>query len=338
MGKKNDLPDSKEHLNAPTTALFLLAGVSAILCMLVFGLLSIGCFNDFIDCTIKFVFSNYSDVNKVTYGWNNSQESITSLFRFPLNLCSNMIFGILKQAPIIVILGSIIACIKEGSIPRAVNKKPEVALLILLSFSLLFGEALHKPDLRRLVWGMPIMLITVFYFAERISEKYKSAKILIAGTSIMLAAGLLCSGKMFLLGKTILAKEYATNRGIVSSATNLEILEKTKNLINPGEKVLVYPYDTGIAYLAGGRHPSRYPVLHYRYHTKEQFQSVIDDMESSKVRYVIWNKLFDNPNFSELGWPNYKQVPASQLIMEPYLKAKYKPIKMYGNYLLMERK
>lgn len=336
--KSPDSEINENKMNVSTTIILLLTGITTVPTLLVIGLVATGAFNDFIDCTIKFVLSNYSEVNKVTYGWNNTQESVISLFRFPLNLCSNMIFGILNWAPAIVLIGSLFTCIKEGSLSKVVSKYPQIVLLVSLAFGLLFGEALHKPDLRRLVWGMPIMLIAVFYFAERVSEKFKSAKILIYGASIMLTTGLLFSGKLFLLEKTIFAKEYSSNRGIVSSITNLEILEKTKNLIAPGEKVLVYPYDTAIAYLTSGKHPSKYPVLHYRYHTKEQFQSVIDDMEISKVRYVIWNRLFDNSNYRELGWPNYKRVPNDELIIEPYLREKYKPVKMYGNYLLMKRK
>ncbi|MBZ0189404.1 MAG: hypothetical protein K8F91_24375 [Candidatus Obscuribacterales bacterium] len=315
---------------------WLLFGLTTVAFGLLGFLVFTGTLNHFFESTLKFVFFQYGSVNQVAYGFSNFQAITVSAFNFPWRIASATPFGILKCAPIIVAVAICFSIFKQRSFSNCLKSAP-VVLLIAVAFGLLIGES-HKPDMRLLIWAQPVMLIAVFYFADRVQYQYRSARILVPLCAMLVSIGLVLDAKVFLYSFPETATEYSTNRGVVRSVSNLKILEILCKRLKPGEKLLVYPYDTGVMFLSGGRFPSRYPVLHYGYHTESQFREVIEDMEKSGVRYVVWNRLFDNPNFSELGFPSYKQVSQDKLIMEPYLKDHFEPAGQCGEYLLLKRK
>ncbi|MCA9805716.1 MAG: hypothetical protein KC777_27280 [Cyanobacteria bacterium HKST-UBA02] len=307
-------------------ALLLFLGLALVAVPFLIYLTTTGTLNDMLDCTVGFVLGRYGGVNGVVYGFFNGQDCLMSDLGFPMMIFGSLPLGLIKLAPLIALVCFLV-----------LKKEPRLILLFAMASGLFVAE-LHKPDLRRLLLADPLFLVLVFHYAEHLRAKWKSVHYLINAACYGLALGLISLAQLYLLMVPADAPLYQTRRGPVRAVTNLSVLRPLNKLTSPDEKILVYPYDTGLLYLSGCRFPSRYPVLHYRYHTAEQFKSVIADMENSKVRYVVWNRLYDNANFSEMGFPEYRPVPAEELIMEPYLKSRYESIKTYGFYTLLRRK
>jgi len=307
-------------------ALLLLLGLALVAVPFLVYLTATATLTDMLDCTVGFVLGRYGGVNSVAYGYFNGQDCLMSDLGFPMMIFGALPLGLIKLAPLIALVGFL-----------GTKKEPRLILLFAMAAGLFVAE-LHKPDLRRLLLADPLFLVLVFHYAEQLRKRWKSVHYLINIACYGLALGLVCLAQLYLMMVPADAPLYQTRRGPVRAGSDLSILEPLSELTSPDEKILVYPYDTGLLYLSGCRFPSRYPVLHYRYHTPEHFESVIADMESSKVRYVVWNRLFDNGNFSEMGFPDYRQVPVGELIMEPYLKSRYEGVKTCGFYTLMRRK
>lgn len=308
------------------SALLLTLGLALVAVPFLIYLIATATLADMLDCTVGFVLSRYGGVNSVAYGYFNGQDCLMSDLGFPMMIFGSLPLGLIKLAPLMALAGFMVS-----------KKEPRLILLFAMAAGLFVAE-LHKPDLRRLLLADPLFLVLVFHYAEQLRRKWKSVHYLINAACYGLALGLVCLAQLYLMMVPADAPLYRSRRGPVRAGTDLSILEPLSELTSPDEKILVYPYDTGLLYLSGCRFPSRFPVLHYGYHTPEQFKSVIADMERSRVRYVVWNRLFDNGNFAQMGFPEYRQVPAGELIMEPYLKSRYEGVKTYGFYTLMRRK
>lgn len=313
----------------------ILAGVLTVLGVLSIYLLYTGTLNAMFDSTVGFVVERYQSVNKVAYGWSNCQSYFVGNSKLPFSFFAAIPYGVLKLAPFLVLSGLLLYRFRFGTIKNVVKANPRVFILFVLGLSIFVAE-LHKPDLKRIVFGEPILLICMFYLANQI--KFKSAQILLRVFYLALAIGLVTNVQLIRTSYLGDSKLYQTRRGEVRSTLDLEILSKLDAITNPFEKVLIYPYDTGLSYLAAISYPGRFPTLQYRYHSKAQFQSVIDDMESSKVRFVVFNRAMNNQTFSITGFPTYEPVHLEDMIIEAYIKKKYEPIGHYGFYTLFKRK
>lgn len=319
------------------TSLWILSGaVSVIAAILIY----LGCTNTLapmIEATTDFVFRNYSHVNNVAYGYEKMQWVMTSANSFPWSFGTACVFGIIKCAPLVVVAGSIVYFIYGGNLRALIEKHPQVLLLIGLAFGLWFTE-LHRPDMKRLVFGTPLMLVTAFYFAECIKHKIPKCRFLINGAALVIVAGLVVNAQLLLSYSNNNQNKYVTNRGIVQSPSDLSILKKLNSITGSKDKIFIYPYDTGLYFLAKRRLPSIFPMLLYGYNTDEQLKQVISDLESAKVQYVIWNTALNNSTFMLTGLPSYRPFNKEEQIIESYILEKYEFEGMYGNYRLMRRK
>lgn len=310
----------------------LLAGMLAVWTGFFIYALSGGFLNEMFNCTVLFVLSRYHGVNAAPYGYNNWQDFIVAAGSFPLSIFSGMTFGFIKIAPILVLAGAFIY-FKKNSF----SKDRQFSFLFVLAFSLWVAE-LHKPDFTRLIFGEPLLLSALFYLVQKLSEYSRAIYIATSIACISLFAGLAQDAKIIRNMYQSNLAQYQSRRGTVTSNKDMSILNKLNELTRPGEKVLVYPYDTGLIYLAGITTPSRYPVLHYGYHTEEQFREVISDMDKSKVKYVVWNRLMDDANHAYFGFSSYKRVSENEKIMEPYLRSNYNFVSAFNDYCLLVRK
>lgn len=295
-----------------------------------------GTMTNMIDCTLGFVLSRYQSVNAVAYGNYVNQNLLVGSGKIPFSIFAGMCFGLVRLAPVLVFAGGAIWLVKIK--PKTfLQDYANIAFLLVTAISLWLAE-MHKPDFTRLVFGESLLLILLFYLVQKISLQSRTLYVTTSLACIFLLIGLAQNAKMQLSFSSDQAPVYITRRGPVKTSRDMRILGQLNALTSPGEKVLVYPYDTGLIYLAGTSFPSRYPVLHYGYHTEEQFKRVISDMETSKVKYAVWNRLLDDANHADFGFSSYKRVPADKKIMEPYLKSNFDFVGAYGDYCLFRRK
>lgn len=288
-----------------------------------------------LDNTFFFVLNRYLSVNKVQYAWSNFESVLVGTTSYPWIVFAALPFGVLKLVPLLVALGFFaVLCGPRLKRAKFEELNPGVIFLYLIAFALWLAE-MHKPDLKRLIFGESLLMICLFYQLSLI--QIKPARFLLSGFQIALAMGLAVNAgtiSSFYSGKI---PEYDTARGKVRSLANLTILERLAPLLKPYEMLLVYPYDTGIVYLAKVSIPGGFPVLHYGYHSKEQFEKVLAALDQNRVRFVIRNLAQDKDLFLESGFQGYRHPQASSLIMEPYLKKNYKHRATYSNYELLER-
>jgi hypothetical protein len=325
------------------------AGLALVLVSLLAYLIASGTLQDCINCTIIFNLHNYESVNREPYGsCNFFDQAVLATSWAPgrevLCIISWLIgglawwpFEIVKECPFWVAIGLLIYKLRRGSISQAVTDNPLIVLLIVIGFGYWLVE-LHRPDINRLLWGSQLLIIVLFYFVEyayvHLARMRLTASLVSLATVFALIVNALLNLALYQSARVTID----TRWGKIATLDNLQIVEVVDKLTSPQEKVLVYPYESTVNFLTKTTFPSLQPWLQYHYNSKEQMESTIDDMEKSKVRYVVWDVSRGNQTFADLGYTSYVPVATNELIIEPYLLSHFDFVRQYGRFRLMKRK
>jgi hypothetical protein len=113
-------------------------------------------------------------------------------------------------------------------------------------------------------------------------------------------------------------------------------LRLLKEHVQPGEKVLIYPFCPTCYFLSATANPTRYSLLVYNYNTREQLQEVVGDLENQRVKYVIWDSEF-NATMNKF-FPGVLPKNPNDLTIEPYLESHYTVVEDDHGIRLMARK
>jgi len=296
-----------------------------------------GTLEPMVDCAFRFVSEQYRQVNQVSYGYANFLDLLMTTFPTPWGPLSGLSFELIKQAPLWVFIASAAYLLSVGTWQETVRSRPKVLILLVLGYGLWLAE-LHRPDLKRLLWGSQLLLILLFFLLERLSYRFPVTRLAVRAFCLLTVAGLVLDASWFRNFYAPVPHFVTTRRGTIVTRNDLSIVKAVQSRTEPYEKVLVYPYDTAINFFSMTTFPSIYPFLQYRYNTPAQMQQMIDDMEKNRVQYAVWNLQVNNASFQDFGFPSYEPVPADQCLMENYLLSKYEFVKAYGNYRLMRRK
>src|SRR5205823_3591889 len=119
---------------------------------------------------------------------------------------------------------------------------------------------------------------------------------------------------------TLSSKRVETARGAVYLFRPDPVIEFLNAHVEPGEQIFAYPYSPNYYFLSGACNPTRYSILMYGINTDSQFRDAVRSLEEKRVRYVIWDREF-NDTGARIGWPMYSAPPRERQIMEPYLAA-----------------
>ncbi len=90
-------------------------------------------------------------------------------------------------------------------------------------------------------------------------------------------------------------------------------------------------------FLADVRNPTRFSALMYDPSTNFLFREAVRDVDSKKVRYVLWDTVFAGENLRSV-FPAYHPPAPDKLIMEPYLQTHYRQIGFENGFRILERR
>jgi 4-amino-4-deoxy-L-arabinose transferase-like glycosyltransferase len=198
-----------------------------------------------------------------------------------------------------------------------------------LAGSALWLSEIHRKDITHLVSGSPLLIILVFYLLGRERHRFT-----------VQIAQLICSATfglaVFNLLITLSATKFETARGAVYLFKPDPVLGFLKARVQPGQEIFVYPYSPIYYFLSGARNPTRYSILMYGINTDAQFRDAVQSLENKRVRYVIWDREF-NDGEAKIGWPAYSVPAPERQMIEPYLAARYRLLERVEKYDILER-
>jgi hypothetical protein len=308
------------------TAGFMMVGIVVVLFYW-----SAGALPDLVYANVVWPLTNYSYVNAVPYGygvqfyWGIWKESLGAALSAPGGICAASFlvvpFLLIATLPLLLVL--------FGLRHRTLAFNRVNLPYWMAGFALWISE-IHRQDITHLVWGAPILLILCFHLYSLAPQRFRVQRLI----SICVFSLALVNE---LVALTTVDRTMSTRRGTVHTYDGDPALGFLIAHIRPGEPVFVYPYCPMYYFLSAAQNPTRFSFLRYQMNTKSQFREVIESLEQSKARYVLWDTAFDREKFDAM-FPNYRTPPQQELIVEPYLAAHYQQIAFKGGFRILGRK
>ena len=211
---------------------------------------------------------------------------------------------------------------------RRNTMRPEVVLYWLCGFALWLSE-FHRKDICHLVFGSPLLMILCIYYLEQYRAKIADLAVQILAITATCLAG-------FNLFWVLSARPVATRVGFVALLKSDPVVNVLQSKTARGEEIFAYPYCAMYYFLSATADPARYAALLYNFNTPSQFDEVVTVLDQRRVRYVVWNKGFENN--AKTFFPGMKKVREDERIIEPYLESHYKVVWADTETQLMQRK
>jgi hypothetical protein len=274
----------------------------------------------------------YHSVNAAPYGfplWNiwfpNWRVVMEANFSFPAAIALRAAMS----APFLLILALPILVPAFGLAARRAAFSPQWLPYWLAAFALWASE-LQRLDMGHLRNGC--LLLVVLFFAICDAHKKEFSRFL----AIAITACVVLNGVVNLFGATGQNMPIQTRRGMLLGHKRDTALEFLLIHTKPGEEIFVYPYQPIYYFLADVRNPTRFSLLMYQFNTDEQFREATHDLDSKKVKYVLWDTAFSGEKLTSV-FPGYHHPTASKLIIEPYLQTHYRQIGFENGFRILER-
>lgn len=318
------------------SALFIVAGgyfaaVGAVLAYF----WSQGALGSLIYANVVWPFTHYGTVNSVPYAqgtflhyWDR-WASMQGALHWPLGIAAILITPFLFVVVVPLLMG---LCVVLLAIPGRYQWRvitPDLVLYWLCGWAIWFSE-IHRKDIYHLVFGAPLLIILCIHLLDAGKKKYpRYALQILALTAAWLAA--------FNLIGVLTAHSVMTRAGSVAMFRDSPTLAFIDAHIAPGAAMFAYPNCPIYYFLSSTENPTHYSNLVYNMNTTVQFQEVIQDLDRSKTRYVVWDTNFEAKTVPVMI-PEDARTPPNGFLMESYLESHYKVVEDDDGIRMMERR
>ena len=311
-----------DNVNQRWRAMLTVVGGYALVLLIVSALFwRAGGLADLLQANLLWPMAHYTGVNSVPYGLEFRQvywDTFTTAFSaLGPQWFANGISAFLSL-PFVFVLGLPLLLAALGwTYGRSAFDR--AALPYWVAGSALWLSEIHRKDLPHLVFGSPLLILLAFHLYGRSTVVWaRDARRLLVVSAYCLAA-------VMPLTALLATRSVTTPRGVIRNAAEEDhALQFLNTHVQPGDPIYVYPYANLYYFLSGTSNPTRYTILMYQMNSGEQFRETIGRLEQDQVRYVVWNRTF--PQWINQFFPAYRNPPANELIMEPYLLEHYTPV------------
>ena len=261
---------------------------------------------------------NYTTANHVPYGYGNLTEkarhTIFSEGSLLLRVIKVLTFSPTVWLAFLPLIAIAVLFRAMFRLRTQVIERSEERYYVLVScaiLGLLLSVVIVRADYEHFVYLQPVFLLILSWLLSGTLFRNKLMK----RTSVII--GFVLSMLLMLMGAALLFRVksdhvVSTRRGDLTSRSNDEAIEFLQANVLPGERILVYPYESSYYYLTGTYSPGRYEYFQPGMHTGKQVQEMIDELSRNPVRIVLYDPAF--AEHARASWPN---TPASALMNEP---------------------
>ena len=316
-----------------SSAMYLVAGYLAVIAAVLCYLFSSGALSQFVYANVIWPYTNYHNVNVVSYAYGLHTLYWKSWVDLLLPIVSPVAaYGI---SDILVLPCLVVAALPVLLLVLVLSRRAESFSRATLpywgaGFALWISE-IHRADITHLIYGAPLLLVLCTHLWTRQEHKFWRYGMHVLALSVAL----------FVAFNALVAQaaqtRIVTRRGTVYAFAKDDALEFLNEHTQPGEKVFVYPYYPMYYFLSATTNPTRFSILMYHINTDAQFRETIAELEETKVKYVLWDTVVDGPNLKQ-WFPAYQQPAQDQLVLEPYLNQHYDLIGCKNGFRLLQRK
>jgi hypothetical protein len=196
---------------------------------------------------------------------------------------------------------------------------------LVLSFS-----EMHRLDVGHLQYGSVLLIVLFFNLCEW--EAMPFLRWFAFGAMVCLTVHALIDLKRVTHQSVLVSGR----RGQLWAQESDGVLDFLQRHTAPGDNVFIYPYLPRYYFWADVKNPTRFSVLLYHFNPAADFQEAVRNLETERVKYVLWCVVFSGNNLQGV-FPAYRHPPRAELIMEPYLESRYHQIGFAQGVRILER-
>jgi hypothetical protein len=232
---------------------------------------------------------NYSDVNKTPYGFVIlSPEARQSMAAEPwtARVVTTLLTGPLYMIPFlpVIALATLGYWIFKSRAGKCSQSKCGYYVVVSSAVIGLIASAFatRRPDFVHLVFLSPILVVTPLVIVS------------------FLAFGLVLASRPLNAHETV-----RTRRGTLRNMYPDAVLQYIQTKVQPGQRILIYPYIPLYYYLTATFSPSRYEYLQAGLHRPDQFQELVREIEQNQTALV-----FLEPSFTKKLASSFPSSPS----------------------------
>jgi hypothetical protein len=314
--------------------LWLAGGYVVVGISVVFLFWTAGALPDLFYANVVWPLSRYSDANAVTYGagtfefyWSKWTASLVPEVSPLIGYSASGI--LLVPLLFLMALPGLLAAFAVRCRSLAFTRH---TLPYWCAGSALWLSEIHRKDITHLAYGSPLLIILFLYLCRQHVRGWSQWALQFVAICAFVLAGF--HGLVALSGRT----EIATPRGVVRTFGEDPVLAFLKVHSKPGDEVFAYPGLPTSYFLAGAKNPTRFSLLIYDLHTDSQFREAVRSLEEKKVRYVVWDRVFEYESARWVFPPHWVFREKDRLIIEPYLLEHYDTVASMNSVRLLQRR
>ncbi len=261
---------------------------------------------------------HYSGANRVPYAYDNmAGETRGKLFNTGspgLRLFAMLVFSPLSWVPFLPLFGVALLIRLTFRRWRSISAGSDWAYYVLVSATisgLLLSIVIARADYFHFMYLQPIFFLTLAWLLDGQSIRSRFFTRIAPVVGLCLSMSLLALAAE-LLFSTRSDNGVVTRRGAITTQGRDTVIEYVQAHVAPGERILIYPYQSAYYYLTQTYSPTRFDFYQPGMHTKQQMNEILSGFSVHPTRVVLYE-----PSFADHihdSWPN---TPASALIRDP---------------------
>jgi 4-amino-4-deoxy-L-arabinose transferase-like glycosyltransferase len=278
---------------------------------------------------------HYSRANRVPYGYDNltgnSRDRLFATASLGVRLFAILVFSARTWVPFVPILALPLLARLIFRRWRRLSAGPKWAHYVLVSATisgLLASVVIARADYLHFVYLHPIFFLVLAWLLDGRDIRHPLFMRIAPVVGFCMSMSLLAIAGQSLFA---LRGDYRVNtrRGTITMATPEKVITLVQSRVAPGEKILIYPYNSTYYYLTQTYSPTRFDFYQPGMHTEEQLREMLAEFSSQPTPVVLYE-----PNFTRHlreAWPNTSATSVARDVLAEYIEREYRPCAMLNS-------
>ncbi len=271
---------------------------------------------------------HYSAANRVPYAYDNmTGEARHRLFDSAspgIRLFAMLVFSARTWVPFVPIFAVALLIRLTFRRWRRISIGPEWAYYVLVSATisgLLLSIVIARADYLHFIFLQPIFFLVLTWLLDGRGIRNPLLIRIAPVVGFFLCISLLAMAAQLLFSARG-NQHVVTRRGVITAQAPDTVIRYIQAHVSPGERLLIYPYQSAYYYLTGTYSPTRFDFYQPGMHTEQQAREMLAEFSSQPTRAVLYEPTF--AGHIREAWPN---TPASAFRRDPlaeYITLEYR--------------
>ena len=271
---------------------------------------------------------HYSQSNRVPYGYQNwsdaTRQELFATGSLAVRAIKMLAISPCLWLPVLPLigLGVLVYCFWRGRRTIPVARRNYYLVISGVSTGLLLSVVIVRADIIHFMYLQPIFAIVLAWAMDRAtihSGIFPRIRPLLNAYTVI---ALFLLGMVPLAGVAAFNDSLVTRRGVLTTSAKDTVIDYVQRHVQPGDKVLVYPYLPLYNYLTDTSSPGRYDYFQPGMNTPEQAAEMISELQTSRDSTVLFEMSF--PEKIPRSWPGTSMTAIASDPVADYIVHHYK--------------